>query len=105
MTKSLKDLKADLSFPGTVSIPRPGKDPVDVAFTFKHRRRADFSEWIKSLAGKDKIVAVMECAVGWELSDPFNQESVSELNEDYMGAADAIIDKYIEELTNARLGN
>lgn len=98
-------LKADPTFTKKVTIQRAGKTSVDVEFTFRHKTRPEFAEWLKTLEGKDKIVSVMECASGWELEDPFNEASVTELNDNYMGSARAIVDTYLAELSGERLGN
>ena len=47
----------------------------------------------------------MECVTGWALDDPFTLENVEQFNELYLGAAAAILDKYIAEITQAKLGN
>lgn len=103
--RSLKELKADPTFDAKASIPRPGKSPVEVSFTYQYRDRKAALEWIKKLNGRDLIEAVMDCAVAWELTDPFTAEAVKELNDEYMRAADAIIDTYLDELTKAKSGN
>jgi hypothetical protein len=47
----------------------------------------------------------MDVASGWELEDPFDQDHVALLTQNYLGAARVIIEKYLSELTAARLGN
>ena len=42
---------------------------------------------------------------GWALDEEFNVDNVTEFNELYLGAAAAILDKYIAEITQAKLGN
>lgn len=98
-------LKANPTFNAKVGIPVAGGSPVDVEMTFKHRTRQEFGEWLKSLEGKERTQAVMECVEGWELSDPFNEESVHTLNDNYMGAANAIVEKYLQELSAAKVKN
>lgn len=98
-------LKANPTFAAKVPIPVAGSDPVEVGFTFKHMNREDFAAWMKSLDGKEKATAVLDMAGGWELDDPFTEESVKQLLSEYMGAFPAIFDKYAAELTQAKRGN
>lgn len=98
-------LTANPTFKAKVGIPVPGGAPVDVEMEFKHRPRPEFAEWLKALEGKNRVTAVMECVKSWELDDPFNEESVTKLNDNYMGAANAIVDKYLKEISGARQGN
>jgi hypothetical protein len=93
------------SFSVKVAIPVHGSVTSEVEFTFKHRTRDQFGEWLKALDGKDKDVAIMEMATAWDLEDAFSAESVSKLLDNYMGAFDAIYSAYIEELTQAKLKN
>lgn len=98
-------LKAEPIFALEVGIPVAGGSQTPVQITFKHRRRADFLEWIKSLHKKNRVDAVMECAIGWELEEPFTLDSVKELDQNYMGAADAIVSAYLLGIQGERLKN
>jgi len=98
-------LKANPTFSAKVGIPKHGSTPVEIQFTFKHRTSKDFSDWLKSLDGKDKAEAVLEMAEGWELEDEFSTDNIRVLLSNYMGAFQAILDTYMKELTQARLGN
>ena len=47
----------------------------------------------------------MLMASGWELEEPFDEEHVEKLLDNYLGAFDAIQTTYLRELTEARTGN
>ena len=93
------------TFTANVPIPVPGKGPVNVQFTFKARGRAEFQSFLAALEGKSNVEVVMMCATGWELEDAFDAESIGKLDEAYLGAARAILDTYMAQIAQARLGN
>lgn len=100
-------LVAKPTFTAKVAIPIPGQAAEMVEFTFKGRTRdqfADFIESIKDGEAKD-VEVIMDIASGWELDDAFDAKNIELLTQNYLGAARAIIDKYLAELTTARLGN
>jgi hypothetical protein len=47
----------------------------------------------------------MDMVAGWDLEDEFTEANVTTLLENYIGAALATFQKYIDELVQARLGN
>lgn len=111
-------LKANPTFHEKVGIPVHGSsDPVDVDFEFKHRTRTEFAAFCKELdertAAADTTEAVldadvwyvMQVAVAWELTDPFTEDNVRELLQNYQGAASAIAGKYTNALMQVKLGN
>lgn len=93
------------TFKAKVQIPIPGKSAEPVEFTFRGRTRDEFKEFMDGLKSQDDIDAIMDIASGWELDDVFDAKNVNELIQNYIGSARAILDTYIAELTNARLGN
>lgn len=97
-------LKADPTFSAKVEVPIAGGF-AEVTVTFKHRTRTEFSDWLKDLHRKPRIDAVMECTCGWDLEEAFSLESVTELDAQYMGAANAIIEAYLKEISGAREKN
>lgn len=98
-------LTAAPTFTANVPIPVPGRSPVPVQFTFRWRNRADFQSFLDGLQGKTNAEIIMECASAWELEDPFDAESVAKLDETYLGAARAVLDTYMQQIAQARLGN
>lgn len=105
MAKSKFSLSVKPTFTAKVGIPIPGKSPEPVEFTFKGRTRDEFKEFIESLSEREDADVVMDICSGWELEDAFDRENVEVLIQNYLGAARAIIEKYLSELTQARLGN
>jgi hypothetical protein len=43
--------------------------------------------------------------VGWELDEPFNDENIQLLLDNYLGAARSIVSTYYTELAAAKKGN
>lgn len=120
MAKLKLNLTPDPTFKAKVSIPVPGGRAADVEFTFRHRTKDAFTEFMKAnensddldvisghevAAGEEKTDAQLGVAVNWELEEPFNRENVERLLQNYSGAAKAVIGKYCEEVGQVRLGN
>lgn len=102
-------LNPEPTFEAAVNIHVPGKKPVPVKFTFKHRTRLGVKElWDEIKDGKfdgDDAAMVMALAKGWELDDEYTADNVRLLVDSYAGAAGAILDTYFRELAGAREGN
>lgn len=107
MAKPKFTLVAKPTFTARVAIPIPGQAAELVEFTFKGRTRDQFADFIESIkdGGVKDAEAIMDIASGWELEDAFDAKNIELLTQNYLGAARAIIDKYLAELTTARLGN
>lgn len=96
------------TFKATVKIPAPGGESFDLKVTFKHRTRDELKAyWSDATAGKmEDLAAVMQVLDGWEdVSAKFSEEAVAKLLQNYHGAASAIFQSYLKELTQASLGN
>lgn len=98
-------LTAAPTFRSNVLIPVPGKKPVPVEFIFKGRTKPEFQAFLDNLRDREDVDVILDLATGWELEDAFVKESLEQLLQSYIGAARAIIETYINELTAARLGN
>lgn len=98
-------LKASPTFEAKVLIPVAGGNPEPVTFTFKHRTRDELQSWLNGGAEREDVAAVLDMASGWDLEDKFNAESVALLTQNYIGAARAIVEAYIDELTKAAVKN
>lgn len=98
-------LTASPTFPATVKIPVPGSKPAPVEFKFNGMTKTEYKDWFARLSGTEDIDAVMEVANGWDMAEPFNRENVEKFLDEYIGAAKAILEKFIGELTGAQLGN
>lgn len=104
MATKLK-LIADPTFKSDVGIPVAGAEPVDVAFTFKHRTKDALDEFVASRAGKTDVESFMDMVVAWDFEDEFNKESVALLLQNRIGVALATYRKYVDELVSAKLKN
>lgn len=105
MAKPKLTLTPSPTFKAKVSIPVPGASAVDVEFTMKGRTRSEFKDFVAGLKDREDVDVLMDICTGWELDDAFTRENIETLNENYLGAARAVIEKYFAEITNARLGN
>ena len=98
-------LTASPTFKCNVLIPVPGKKPVPVEFNFKGRTKDEFKSFIDTIGDREDVDVILDIATGWELEEAFGRDSVELLLQNYLGSARVIIEKYIGELTAARLGN
>ena len=98
-------LTAAPTFPGKVSIPRPGAEPGTVELVFKHRTRAELNTWLAGGAQRADVDAILDIATGWDLPEQFTRENIEQLVQNYIGAPAVLVDFYITELTRAKLGN
>lgn len=98
------------TFAATVKVPVLGGGTEPVEFTFKAKRKTEFSEWLESLtkrteeARKDEEI-VLGIASGWDLEEKFDKKNLVELFELYPGSARAIVAAYINEYAGAKAGN
>jgi hypothetical protein len=101
-------LNPNPTFKAKVEIREPGGAMHEVTVEFKHRTKDELEAFCKSeerraMSEPDTILAV---ATGWEGIDaPFNAESAAALCQNYQGSALVIVEKYLAELSPARLGN
>jgi hypothetical protein len=105
MAKVKFSLNANPTFKSKVEIPVPGDKSATVEFVFKGRTRTAFKDFIDGLKDREDVDVLMDIASGWDLDDAFDKDNVEVLTQNYLGAARAIIEKYLAELTSARLGN
>lgn len=93
-------LIAKPTFNSTVVVPTPSGGSAEIRFTFKHRTKTDLENWVSQ--ERNDVDAILEVAVGWDLEEPFNAESVELLVQNYLAAPEAIVKAYIGELTATR---
>jgi hypothetical protein len=96
------------TFKATVKIPSPGGEVLDLCVLYKHRTRDQLKVfWEDATAGKqDDLHATLDMIAGWEGVDAeFSEAALADLLQNYHGAAAALFSAYIQELTQARLGN
>lgn len=104
MKKFSLDPNPTFRFP--VPVPVPGEKVADVVFVFRHKTKRDLNDLIeRSKKDMSDIDLVMEIACGWDLEDPFNVDTVTQMLENYHGAAIAISNTYVRELTGRREKN
>lgn len=104
-TKPKFSLTLAPTFRCKVGIPVPGEKSADVEFIFKGRSREAFKDFIESLKDREDADVVMDIASGWDLEDAFTKENVEILTGNYLGAAKAVIEAYLSELTTGRAKN
>ncbi|MCE3605820.1 phage tail assembly chaperone [Massilia sp. P8910] len=114
MTKTIAkkfSLNVAPTFKAPVQIHIPGAGEAEINFTFKSRTKDELKEFTESLSGidgedgpKDADV-LLDIASGWDLDEPFDAASLEKLVQRYMGAAQAVISAYFNELTGARTKN
>jgi hypothetical protein len=100
-------LKADPTFVTAVKIPAPTGD-IQIKVEFKHMTRDAYRAFIEQEADKKRSDedAIMDIACGWqEVDAQFSREAVAELCQQYHAAPRAIVETFIRELTQFKLGN
>lgn len=98
-------ITASPSFKAKVGIPVAGGADVDVEFTFKHRTKKQYDEFLKNLGEKTFDDVFPELVSGWELDEAFTPENISVFLENYHKAASEVFTKYSDELSKARAKN
>lgn len=98
-------LVAKPTFTSKVFVPVAGDKPATVTFTFKARTRDAFKAFVESLSDREDVDVILDIASGWDLEDAFDRENIEQLTQSYLGAARAIIEAYLSELTAARTKN
>lgn len=100
-------LVANPTFIAKVEIPAPGA-PVSIKVEFKHMTRDAYNAYVKADAESPKANedAIMDIAVGWVGVDgEFNRENIAQLCQLYHAAPRAIMETFVRELTQYKVGN
>lgn len=109
MSSAVLKLKANPTFLATVAIPLPdGEGTHEIGVTFKHKNKAALEEFItgESARSRSDVDSVLEIVESWTgLDGDFNRDNLTEFLQNYHGAARAIVSRYVEKLSQARLGN
>lgn len=95
------------TFWSKVTIPTP-EGPVDIKVKFKHMDKDEYKAFVAAEAEKARSDedAIMDIAEDWrEVGGPFDRENVAKLCNKYHAAAGAICEKFVLDLTQAKLGN
>lgn len=98
-------LKVDPTFKATVKIPIPGGPDQGLDFTFKHRSRSQIKEFLETAPDRSDVENIMQMATAWDVVEPFNEEQIKFLCENFTSAPGLIFEKYLDELTKAREKN
>lgn len=98
-------LTASPTFKAIVKIPVPGAKAAPVEFKFNGMDKPSFKTWLEKLGDSEDVEVITTIASGWDLDEPFNAENVERLVDNYIGAAKAIFETFISELSAAKLGN
>ncbi|HYD58970.1 MAG TPA: phage tail assembly chaperone [Noviherbaspirillum sp.] len=101
MAKAKLVLTPNPTFKAKVAIPVPGAGTTDVEFTFKHRSKDQLKEFMESNDGRGDVEVIMDMCSGWELAEPFDEEHVEQLAQQYVGSSQAIFETYLRESTGA----
>ncbi|MGE8449103.1 MAG: phage tail assembly chaperone [Pseudomonadales bacterium] len=105
MAKIKFTLNPNPTFKHKVPMPIPGGAFVNVEFTFKHRGKEEFADFLEKAKDMEDTDLVLSVASGWELEEAFDKDNVEQLVENYVGAARAIFTAYMDEIVKARVGN
>jgi len=94
------------TFRALVVIPVPGGKPMSLDVEFRHKKRDELKEWFESFTNRPEAECLMEIITGWHNCDlKFDQDALDLVLQNYTRAASAIMSKYTEEVTGAKLGN
>lgn len=100
------------TFAAPVAVPVAGGAAVAIVMTFRHRTKDQLDAFIKGRADKTDVESFTDMVVGWEgvIGDddapmPFTRENVERFLGNYIGAALATFQTYLDELVKARRGN
>jgi hypothetical protein len=105
-------LEPNPTFTAPVSIPLPGGEIATVDFTFAHKGRKALQRFLDRVKDMPDAEAVAEILGDWSgISGadgeplPYTPEALEALLDNHHGAAMAILQTYIRELTGARVKN
>jgi hypothetical protein len=94
------------TFKKSVPISQPGATAEFVEFIFKHRDREALQALTERMReGMDDVVLIKELASGWDLEDPFDDDSLKLLVKNFISSPRSIFEVYVEELTKGREKN
>lgn len=101
-------LQPSPTFKAKVSIHVPGEPDAVTTWVFRYMTAKELAEFSTGDAakGRSDLDTVMAIAAGWEDIDaPFTRENVEALFDRYHSAGRSVVDRWLSELTGARLGN
>ena len=105
-------LEPNPTFTAPVAIPLPGGETATIDFTFAHMGRKSLQEFlgrVKDLPDAEAVIDIVDDWSGVAGADgeplPITDENIMALLDNYHGAALAILQTYIRELTGQRVKN
>lgn len=99
-------IAVDPTFPATVSIPLAGKaEPLQVGFVFKSMLRDELQMFVDKRSERTDEDTLNLIVHAWDFDEPVNAESIALLLQTYIGVAKPIVEKFLDEIAKARLGN
>ena len=99
-------LEPNPTFKAKVGIPVPGQEkPAFVDFEFKALTRTELEQWFTDSRDKPDEERLPLIIVGWAGVDAtYSDESLAKMLDRFPGSSRAIVQKFTDELTGARLG-
>lgn len=93
------------TFPATVIVPVAGDAPVQVKITFKHRTKDQLQEFTRSRADKTDADSILAMACAWDLEEPFTEQNIEKMCQNYIAAPLEIYKAYLAELLGEKAKN
>lgn len=99
-------LQPDATFNATADIPVAGQNTKPLTLEFKYHDRAALAKFFEALSGRKDDDILAEIVVGWKDADAeYSAENLAKLLKNFPGAAGAIVRKFLEEASGARVKN
>jgi hypothetical protein len=96
------------TFTCVVDIHVPGEqEKGQVKITYKAMSQPEAAKFFDNAVEKNlsPYEIVKDLVAGWDLDEAFTPDNLKQLTDNYFGAANALLDTYMRELTNNRVGN
>ena len=100
-------IEAEPTFLAVVKIRAAGGKILELNVVFRHKKRDEVHQYFADCAenGKPDVDCILELVESWDADKALAKESVLDLMQNYSVASKAIFATYLDELTQARLGN
>lgn len=99
-------LQPDATFTATVDIPVAGQGTKPLTLEFKYHDREALAKFLETIAGRKDDEILAGIVLGWKDADAdFSADALAQLLKGYPGAAGAIVRKFLEEASGARVKN
>ena len=99
-------LQPDATFTATADIPVAGQGTKPLTLEFKYHDRDALAKFFETLPGRKDEEILSEIVVGWKDADAdFDAARLAQMLKSYPGAAGAIVRKFLEEASGARVKN